>query len=367
MGFPSGVTRAWLTDRMFFSSPSINHIQTGGPGVAGVANGSGYAIEYISFEWYELATLLNNGYRQTECTVPIDWGYYYGFISGTSGQLQMVGGSGSMLLFEALTHLEASQNMIPGYPPGSSHGCNGYLYSLSDPSEFSSPAAPAILTGTTLTNTQVRVLFEGFTQTYEAVNSQWTPAQWYTYSDSGGGNPSATEPVTPGCWYCSQMVSLLPYWIPRMQYLGVDPATIANSIYLTSMIFPSNGYNYWGLLSSVCSISGSGDPVCSSDTSSASGLPSPTSPPTLYITTTPGLIQPIAVNSTVQFYDGPPPLTGGTNTWSILSGPGSINSSGLYSAPSSQALTTPVVVKVVNGSNSATATIYVQGVATRIY
>ena len=54
----------------------------------------------------------------------------------------------------------------------------------------------------------------------------------------------------------------------------------------------------------------------------------------------------------------------GTATWSV-SGPGSINSSGLYTAPSSQAVTAPAIVTVSDGAgHTATQTLYVQGVAT---
>ena len=69
---PQAADRAWYTNMVFSSSPFLMRIPR--PSV-GIGNGSVIAHVYLSFAWYALQLVLNDGNGTASGTWPIDWTY----------------------------------------------------------------------------------------------------------------------------------------------------------------------------------------------------------------------------------------------------------------------------------------------------
>jgi hypothetical protein len=453
VGFPTGMNRAWLTQRVFFTSPSINHLPVGQVGSAstfGVLNGTANAFEFASYNWYQIAILLNMGWQTFACTVPIDTGYFYGFLSGQSQRANT-----AVFGYELYQHQLFAQMLQNGNHPGPPGGCGGYLYDPIAPDEFSNPAGPLMMSATTLPAPQIASLYTSYLQQLYNTNKAWTPAQWYVSSNNGcaglGGSYSCFGPadtIQPGGWFagtgwsagnCSGgcgLSSLFSYWIPRVKYWSTDTATVENWIYYATQLWPSAGYNWWGLLGVTCTTGApTPDVTCNNDSSirantilmanSSAGTvnvsvagnsgfvngskisigastahpeactlnsgagtttfnvtcglthssgdlvgysPGPNFPmaPTLFFIQPPvSFVQNVAISGhTVQFTAGPSYFVG-TDVWSVVSGPGSINSgTGVYTPPGSPPATTAkVIIQDVRGAQTQQYAFYVQGAA----
>lgn len=116
---PAGEPRGWYSSALFAVSP--NMIQTG-PG-PGIGNGTDVAFQYLSFVWYQLQLILNDGNKRHDGTTPIDWPYVYGFIKdiGRSSGVRLP----SMQMAWLVRAMQVQENGL-----GPEHGQAGWNHSL---------------------------------------------------------------------------------------------------------------------------------------------------------------------------------------------------------------------------------------------
>jgi hypothetical protein len=73
---PQAADRAWYTNKLFFVSPFMTKIPRPSPGIG---NGLKVTFTYLSFIWYQVQMLLNDGNGTAAGTWPIDWPYAMGY------------------------------------------------------------------------------------------------------------------------------------------------------------------------------------------------------------------------------------------------------------------------------------------------
>jgi hypothetical protein len=205
--------RAWDTVQAFSTSPFILHI-TAGPGLG---NGSTAVHEYLSFVWYQVQLILNDGNGHQSGQSPIDFPYVFGAVkdlavkSGNQGE--------SMLLLTWLIKGLQEETQIGVGPEGGSGtgfqpGYTGIVTLVHWAEEpvwsATPPAARATLT-------------QAYIQHAFAQLSSFTTTQYYQGKD-GNGRPWASPTENPATddailTFGGNVWSMLP----RLRFLGVDP------------------------------------------------------------------------------------------------------------------------------------------------
>jgi mono/diheme cytochrome c family protein len=242
-------SRAWYTNAPFQTSPSITKIPPGSPGIH---NGSVVTFNNVSFLWYYLQLVLNNSNKRQECTNPVEFGYFYGFISA---QGRASGPQAALYLTVLEKALQISQN---GVSP--QNGCvNGWNWAANDPSQLvqapNQNNAEDIWSGMS-SSTRANLINSYLTQWLAAVQ-QWTPQEYYS-----GGFTSANETLS-GSWYGGAWAGRVAWMIPHLKYDGMTQ-TLANEIAAwAKTIWP--GYNWSTFANAACSPNSNGYIVCSSD------------------------------------------------------------------------------------------------------
>ena len=196
--------RGWLTNIPFQSSPSINKIPPGSPGIG---NGSAGTFEYFSFMWYYSQLILNSGDKQQLCTNPVDWGYFYGFIGGMTRD----SAPQAMLLLTMMQKaLQISNN-----GKGPQVGCIlGWSPFVNDPSRLVSLSLANIWND--LPPSTTSSLINSYLTSWLSVFKSYSPQQFTT-----GGYTSPAETVTLG-YGEGNMPSRFAFMIPRLQCLGAS-------------------------------------------------------------------------------------------------------------------------------------------------
>ena len=241
----SAEPRGWYSNIPFQSSPSINKIPPGSPGIG---NGSIATFGYFSFMWYYSQLILNNGNKQQLCTNPVDWGYFYGFVGNMTGDSPP---QGMLLLAMMKKALQISNN-----GQGPQAGCLlGWSPSVNDPSRLITTSLANIWTGLPAATTTA--LMNAYVSAWYSVFQNYTPQQFYT-----GGYTSATETVSPG-YVEGNMPSRFSVMIPHLRFFGLDP-TIAGSITnWAASAWPT--YNWNTVRNSTCTVNSSNIVHCTSD------------------------------------------------------------------------------------------------------
>jgi hypothetical protein len=203
--------RGWYSNIPFQSSPSINKIPPGSPGIG---NGSTATFGYFSFMWYYDQLILNSGNKQQLCTNPVDWGYFYGFVGSMTGDNPP---QGMLLLTLMEKALQVSNN-----GNGPAGGCFlGWNPVVNDPSRLITTSFANIWTGLPASTTTA--LMNAYVSSWYSVFQNYAPVQFYL-----GGFTSPLETVTPG-YVEGNMPSRFAVMIPHLRFFGVDP-TLLNSI-----------------------------------------------------------------------------------------------------------------------------------------
>lgn len=237
--------RAWTTNIPFQASPSIRKIPPGSPGVG---NGKTETFTYTSFAWYYTQMILNHSNKRQLCTVPVDWGYLYGFFGGMS---RLSGPQGMLLLGVLTKGLQISNN---GYGP--EKGCIfGWMFEVNDPSRLVGVSNYKIWDG--MPRSTSAALINAYVGGWWNVFSKFTPQQFYT-----GGTTSATEQVVAG-YGEGNMASRFAFMIPHLRFAGLSP-TLANAITdWAAKAWPT--YDWNRVRNSTCFILENGMVRCTSD------------------------------------------------------------------------------------------------------
>jgi hypothetical protein len=206
-------SRAWDTVQAFGTSPFIMHI-TPGPGIG---NGSIAAHEYLSFIWYHVQLILNDGNGHESGQSPIDYPYVHGAVkdlsvkSGNQGE--------SMLLMTWLIKALQEETQMGVGPEGGS--TSGFQPNYADIYSLIYWAMEPVWSATSPTTRAM--VTQAYVHQAFAQLSSYTPSQYYQGKD-GNGRPwaSPTEnPATddPMLTFGGNVWSTLP----RLRFLGVDP------------------------------------------------------------------------------------------------------------------------------------------------
>lgn len=244
--------RAWFTNIPFETSPNINHIPPGSPGLL---NGEVSAFEYVANSWYITEMVLNSN-NQLGCNSPMDFGYTLGVLNTLVAQTNT---PQAMLYLEVLTRgLQVSNNT--GMNPSAPCGSGGVIPNDSDPDFLLN--TPIIWSG--LSSSQRSTLLTNYIVNWEAYISSFTPAMWYTNVTSPTEEVYAANP-----W--ADFASAVAYIIPHATYWGMS-STVANALEAwAASVWTSSPYNNGGTfswpktLTSVCSTGSSGVVTCSTD------------------------------------------------------------------------------------------------------
>jgi hypothetical protein len=241
-------SRAWYSNAPFQTSPSIGRIP---PGAPGIHNGSVTTFDNVSFLWYYLQLILNDGNKKQECTNPLDYGYFYGFISAQG----RVSSPQAMLYMTVMQ--KALQESDNGYGP--QYGCTeGWQWGVNDPSflvQLPNLSSSENIWSGVPAATQAALVNAYMTQ-WLAVVKQFSPQQFYA-----SGETSPTESLDQS-WYGTAWAGRVAFMIPRLKYLGMTQTLTNQVANWAATMWPS--HNWSAFASATCTNSG-GNISCSSD------------------------------------------------------------------------------------------------------
>jgi hypothetical protein len=241
-------SRSWATNIPFQTSPSISRIPPGSPGIH---NGSETTFNNVSFLWYHLQLVLNSANKQQACTAPVDYGYFYGFISAQGRT------SSPQAMFYLAVLQKGLQESNNGYGP--QYGCgDGWDWGVNDPSFLvqvpNLSSSENIWSG--LSATTRAALINSYMTQWIATVTKFTPAQFYA-----GGWTTSSE-TTSESWYGGEWAGRMAFSIPRLKYLGMTQTLATQVANWAATVWP--GKNWSAFANATCTNSG-GNISCSSD------------------------------------------------------------------------------------------------------
>jgi hypothetical protein len=223
---------AWYGNAAFITSPNLQHIPYG----PGLGNGTEVAEEYLSYAWYTLELILNDGNGSLAGNNPIDYPYVTAYLNseGTVQRLnEFMYWQWKALQGEALHYANTGND--PSY---------GYLYGIAwqyDSPETIVDSNWAGVKGS-LTNSQVLALVQPYLQAWYKFFSQFTAAQyctggWISNCSNGpsSGDPSAVSPAFLG--------GALWTMLPGYYNLGVSSTLITNLQKFGAALYPLGGWS----------------------------------------------------------------------------------------------------------------------------
>jgi len=236
---PQAADRAWYSNQAFFTSPFMLMIPRPAPGIG---NGSIVAHIYLSFVWYQLQLILNDGNGQAQGTWPIDRGYALSYLhndltwDSTFSQAR-VGTAG--LMMEWLAKILQS-----GIDPGDA---NPY-FMIVFPGQVS--------TWSEVPSSQRVQLMNTWTSTWNNFVQSLSAQQLFT-------GQSGVAPPVPQTFSLVQPGSFtgdLSWALPRLLYEGVDPSLLNQIAGWASGFWPT--YNWLTAVNQPCSTGNLGEIMC---------------------------------------------------------------------------------------------------------
>lgn len=234
---PYADARAWPNQGGFYTSPALDGSQT-------VGNGLDSTFEASSVGWYILQIILNSGNGTQDGPYPVDWGYTYGRMY----QLNQYSPQ-AMLQMALLKKSLVDSKLIIGSP---SLGQTGWSYQANDISTLIAPVFDLMWANTT--PAQTAGIMQAYVINWLSEVKQYTPQQFYA-----GGSTAPDEPLTPtvlGPTFSSKLY----FAIPRLQYFGVNSATIQQLAAWAQTMWP--GANWSALTKETCTPTYSGNLTC---------------------------------------------------------------------------------------------------------
>jgi hypothetical protein len=229
---PQAADRAWYTNMAFSASPFMTRIPRPSPGIG---NGTKVAHIYLSFAWYQMQLILNDGNGKAAGTNPIDWGYSLGYpendLTWDSDNARPRVGSAGLLVEWMVKTLQA----IAGNDTNP-------LRLVVFPAQVSTWSEIPASTKLQIMNAWVGTWFSkygGYTALQMYATGLASPAIDLTQESFGGD---------------------VMYALPQLRYQGVNPALLNQVAAWASTIWP--GYNWVNILNTPCSVYNLGQIVC---------------------------------------------------------------------------------------------------------
>ena len=231
---PQAPDRAWYSNMPFFISPFMSAIPR--PSV-GVGNGKVVTHAYLSFAWYQLQLLLNDGNGTNAGQYPVDFNYAIGYPtndlswdSATSTPRVSTGGLLALWLVKALqnaTDNSTNPALLVGFPA-----------QVSTWSQMSTP--------------QKLQIMNGYLSAWFAKYGSYTAQQLFAATVLASPTFDPTQQQSFG----GSMV----YALPQLRYQGVDPDLLKQVVAWLYTIWPA--YNWSNILNAPCSVLNLSQIVC---------------------------------------------------------------------------------------------------------
>jgi hypothetical protein len=203
---------SWYGSQPFYTSPTQQHIPFG----PGLGNGTNVVDVYLSFVWYQMQLILNDGQGQEIDHTPIDFGYTAGRIKDLALAANNPPGINLELEWIIKTLQEET---LSGYGP--EKGQSGWQSVWTSPSTLVNGAWNGLWSGTS--PSQRATLTTAYVNAWFAQIQNYTPQQFY---QGGWATPTDNLPALDiGTSFGGQMWFMLP----RLRYYGVD-ATLTDQV-----------------------------------------------------------------------------------------------------------------------------------------
>jgi hypothetical protein len=223
---------AWYGNAAFITSPTLQNIPYG----AGIGNGAEIAQEYLSYAWYTLELILNDGNGSLANNNPIDYPYVTLYVNsdGTIQRLnEFMYWQWKALQGEAFHYANTGKD--PSYGP-----LYGIAWQYDSPQWVTDPNWRGVKAN--LTNSQVLALTQPYLYAWYNTFSAFTAAQycsggWISNCTNGpsSDDPSTLSTVTPG--------GALWLMLPSYYYLGADRSLIVNLQNFGAALYPRGSWN----------------------------------------------------------------------------------------------------------------------------
>lgn len=220
--------RGWYTNRPFFVSPVQLHIGVG----PGLGNGSAITFEYLSYIWYHIQMLFNDGQGSQYDHDPVDYGYVNGRLKDLSVQAGVVPEI-NLQLFWVIKALQEFTliGKGPEFGTGAFHPTSIQPHVLVQ-FDFEWGATPPSTRSS---------LSQAYLQAWFAQVSSYTPSQYYQGAD-GNGRPWASPTENPALDDLTVLGGQIWYMLPRFRYVGVDPNLTYQISAWAATVFPAGNW-----------------------------------------------------------------------------------------------------------------------------
>jgi hypothetical protein len=220
--------RSWYSIQPFNTSPSMRAIPFG----PGLGNGSNESATYLSQGWYLLQLILNAGQGKQTDHDPIDYIYAEARVKDLSNSANNA--PEAMLEFEWIIKLLQEQH-LNGLGPDVQSMYGGFQPAGITPEFIVSD--PTMCTG--ISPSALATYLGAFTQSWFAMDSSFTPAQYYAIGwASPTENPQASERNNS----FGSMAGQLWGFLPRLRYLGVDPNVTYQFANWAATVWPAGNW-----------------------------------------------------------------------------------------------------------------------------
>jgi hypothetical protein len=230
---------AWILQAAFSTSPSIAHISAG----PGLGNGSTLAQTYLSYVWYILQLILNDGNGTQHSHAPIDYPYVTAYLRSSNGVQRL---AEFMLWQWKALQTNTLWATITRHDP-SYGGDEGWAWQYDSPYTITDPSW-AYVVGS-LTNTQVTALVQPYLQAWFNQASSYTAAQycaggWLQFTGGAtcatNNNQSNVDPSTLSPVYFGGAMWDMLHWYNG---IGISSTLIANLQNFGASLYPLRNWN----------------------------------------------------------------------------------------------------------------------------
>ncbi len=238
---PQAPDRGWVSNQAFYTSPNASRIPPG----PGIGNGTVVAHTYLSFIWYQMQLILNDGNGQAAGTYPIDWGYAIAYptngLTWDSSQSVVRVGTAGLVMEWLAKGLQASATF--GVTPATTIEASAQntqpYYLVTFPASPSSWSEISPAQRVQLMNTWVSVWFNRL--------KLYTPQQLFTAAIGISPIANSILDLRP----IGSFTGDLAYALPALRYEGVDPNLLSQVATWASGFWPT--FDWLGDINKSCS------------------------------------------------------------------------------------------------------------------
>jgi hypothetical protein len=229
---------AWYLPSSFLTSPNILHISAG----PGLGNGSAVAQAYLSYIWYVLELILNDGNGTQHGSSPIDYPYVTSYLESSNGVQRL---NEYMLWQWKALQTNTLWNTITHRDP--SYGSSGWPWQYDSPYTITDNTWRGV-TGS-LTDSQIVALVQPYLQAWYNQASSYTAAQycaggWLQFTGGAtcatNNNQSNVQPSTLSPVYLGGALWDMLHWYNT---IGVSSTLITNLQNFGASLYPLGNWS----------------------------------------------------------------------------------------------------------------------------